>query len=251
MRKAYLFTWLIMALLIISSCRKEASYYYPKIKGVEAILLTDKRVWLNMDEVIDYSSISYYGFCMDILPNPSLESNQQKMHSTSIPIVYSDLNPNREYFIRPWASNHFGYTYGADIKVSELNPIYTSFHEEINANTWLDGYHEWKSIDSVSVPILVDNRWHIYASTDSTEIELSFDNMIEGAYVTKAYGKTSYPSEVIVEFTIDGKTYQPYRNDLIEVKKVNAKQRSIFIPNAKWRGNNIQQQPLIGHILTP
>ena len=252
MKKTYLFSILFVASFIFNSCEKGQSHYTPKIESVEAHILTDQRIWLEMD--LAYGSFAHqFGFCMDTLPNPSLEKNQLwgQIGQQTSQMIYSEFNPNKENYIRPWAAHDYGYSYGAEFKVSELNPVYSSFHDEINANTWLDGYHDWQSIDSVTGPVQDGTRWHIYAYTATTQIKLSFRNLIEGAYVTKAYGQKSYLSEVTVEFTIDGRTYIPYGNGLIELKKVNATQWSIIIPDAWWKANHLPQLPLIGHILTP
>jgi uncharacterized protein (TIGR02145 family) len=107
----------LFSVSILFSCKKEFVVSIPTLT-TSIGKITQSTVICNCD-IYDYENakISEVGFCWNTKPNPTISDNKTKVSAESANSIdtISGLNSNKEYYIRSYAKNSKGITYGNEI----------------------------------------------------------------------------------------------------------------------------------------
>lgn len=122
------FFFVMIAVALVAGCKKvekDVYNYFPKVKTVGAVVQPDGSIRLTGELLSSGAGeMRGVGFCMDTLPNPRMEDNQQicdTLFGNSFSTLYVDLDATRKYYFRTWAVNEWGYAYGEDILVDNIS----------------------------------------------------------------------------------------------------------------------------------
>ena len=84
-------------------------------------------------------NIQGFGFCWNTEPSPTLEHNHLLIGGGSLLGTYEayihDLNPNTTYYVRTYATNEEGITYGNELSFTTKNPMILVYNTELGEGT--------------------------------------------------------------------------------------------------------------------
>lgn len=197
---------LIAACLIFASCKKiekDPLDYYPNVRTVSAVVQDDGSVLVTGEIISEGASeILYSGFCMDLVNDPSMLSNQVicQRNGNFFTTVYENFDITKKYFFRSWAANDYGYTYGNTISLDSITAIPVIPPCSMTPNTTNFGAGT-ETFTNVGSPIMGFDDWTLTASTGGTTFTLTFGEKPKTRkYVTASYANLSSPGFVKISF---------------------------------------------------
>jgi len=212
MKVLYIVTGLF---LIFSSCRKplkEVEEYFPEVEIISATVETDGTVKV-IGEVISEgaASIQFLGCSMDTISQPGLLSNQQMAtwNGNQFEVIYSgawfsdvyySFDPTKTYYFRVWAANDYGYSFGSEIPLSNIEatpvtPPCSPFLNSIDAG----GSSNLEYYATIGTPISGISGWEFQAASSSNIISFNFGSQLATGLYTTTSSSSPLADQVKVE----------------------------------------------------
>ncbi len=194
---------LLASILLFNGCskyKKNVQDYYPKVKVTSASLQDDGSVVVTGTVISEGADkIMYRGFCMDVVSNPKMTSNQMVINDpeASFTATYKSLSKSNKYYFKAFAANSYGYSIGeGEVTIDSvyIKPPTTP------CTLPLDTFTENNTVTTKSEKIrnkYVYSSTRFRATTDNHTIDLEFKiKPVSGVY--KIWENTSNNDNVTI-----------------------------------------------------
>lgn len=206
------FAFLLSAvpLLLPAACKKveyqaDVHDYFPKVATSSVRILPDGSAKVTGNVLAKGAGgITYVGFCMDTAPHPQMHFNQllsDDLVGSTFTGTYSGLSAVRQYYVRAFAANAYGYAYGDDLVIEHAGLDTNTIACHPGANTMMveePGRTRNDYFTSYSVDVL-DPIYHRFSATSSNySYSLDFEfgkTPISGKY--KIWEYTNFNSDLV------------------------------------------------------
>jgi hypothetical protein len=212
---------LILSLFVIfNSCsKKEVELTSPVINTIDISFSNDTTVTTGGNITSDgNSAITLRGIVWDLLPNPTIILNSKTSDGSGIGSfnsTISNLKPATKYFLRAYATNKIGTSYGNELtfttksalpKVSTSNVLQITYQSALFGGVTIsDGgaqITEKGFVWSVNTSPTTSLKTKIISQLNNTNFEFKIDTLVpDKTYYVRAYAintiGTSYGNEVI------------------------------------------------------
>jgi uncharacterized protein (TIGR02145 family) len=139
---SYLLVNVLLILILFNNCKKENNLPELEIKKQEVkhITINSAICYFNLTIVSKNSDIIDNGICWSISKNPTINNNIISCdYQTSFNVSIYNLSKNTKYYVRAYATNTYGTSYGSEISFTTLVSIpsnnYTTV-KDIDSNSY-------------------------------------------------------------------------------------------------------------------
>ena len=116
---------LLLLLTFVVGCTKKVEKnvrdYYPEVATVGVSIQPDGGAKVTGNVISAGSGeLQFVGFCMDENPHPQMHINQKlvkELDGTTFSAIYGNLDATKRYYVRSFAANENGYSYGEDVVI--------------------------------------------------------------------------------------------------------------------------------------
>jgi hypothetical protein len=240
---------LMLSLLILAGCQKpleNISDYFPKCRIDSTSIEFGNSITVYGTVTYEGAALlSTKGFSLSLDSNPDILPNQSVDYSSgySIKHTYFDLNSSSTYYIRPWASNYFGWAQGEQVVVQGIpDPLITPNCSPANNSIDLGVINPY-TVTYTLQPNPATSDYSIEAGT--TLVSKPKINFVFGRNPTTGVYQTTDSSpegnQVIVGWNYpDLNTYQKLsENQSVYVKHNSDDSFDITVCDANYNYNNI------------
>lgn len=218
---------LLLFILISTSCKKDLDKK-PEVKSHSIALLGNGNIEVKAIMVSEGSAaLTHSGFCADTIGNPEISemalTNVQFIGDTIIG-RYTDVDPFKTYYLRPYLINNFGTAYGETMKY-EYNRPCPDLENELDIGTGA-GSLLFTSYTWTATPTGI----MLTAAFNATNLKIFFANLPDTGFYPNSTAKMNfnYPT-VIHQLEEDGGVY---------VHRQGQFEWEMIICNAPWKLND-------------